>query len=98
MTRYSRLSLSCQWLIHPDGIEGAVHAFAEHVDNIDAGMGIAVVVAALAPCVVARSSAVGTTARAAFAVGARIRHLGRRQGDAGEGVVVSGSFGWHGDW
>jgi hypothetical protein len=97
--RYSRLSLPRKGLVHSDWVEGGVHTLAEHVDNINAGVGVvAVIVAALACRIVAGTSTVGTTAGTAATVGARIRHLGRRHGDdAGDGVVISGSFGGHGD-
>jgi len=92
--RHLRLRLLGKSFVHADRLKCRIHALAEHVDDIDARGGIvAVVVTALARGVVARACAVRLAAGSAAAVGgARIGHLGRRHGDAGDRVMIGGCF------
>jgi hypothetical protein len=96
----SRLRLSRQRPIHLHRIERAVHALTQHINDINTGRSIVIVVVAanLRWCITAGSSRVGSAGVTTAAVSsAGITQLRRRHASARDGIVEGWCFGWHGD-
>ena len=96
----SRLRLSRQRPVHLHRIERAVHALTEHIDDVNTGRSIVIIIiaAALGWCITAGSSRVGTAGMTTAAISsAGITQLRWRHAPAGDGIVEGWCFGWHGD-